>query len=350
MKIDDLLKQVVKLGASDLHITVGVPCTVRVHGKLQFLDDRVLTPEDTKNLVKELTGNLWDKLTKKGEIDFSYSIPGLQRFRVSAYRQRNTFSAALRLINTRIPTTEELGLPPVVRKLARQKRGLILVTGPTGSGKSTTLASMIDDINQTSSKHIITLEDPIEYLFVHKKSIINQREIGTDTLNFPGALRATLRQDPDVILVGEMRDLETIAIALTAAETGHLVLSTLHTLGAAATIDRIIDVFPPNQQQQVRMQLALSLQGIISQQLLTQASQQGRVAAVEVMTANPAVRNMIREGKIHQLNNIIKTNAEDGMQTMDDALCDLYRMGQITQEDVYEHCIELDYVKKVLLL
>jgi twitching motility protein PilT len=252
------------------------------------------------------------------------------------------------LINSRIPSLEALGLPPVIKDLTEKNSGLVLVTGPTGSGKSTTLACMIDKINQTRDRHIITLEDPIEYLFSHDKSIIVQREIGNDTLNFSNALRASLRQDPDVILVGEMRDFDTISIALTAAETGHLVFSTLHTVGAAATIDRIIDVFPPNQQQQVRIQLAMVLQGVVSQQLLTNANQNGRVAAVEVMLANMAVRNMIRESKVHQLSSVIQTNAKSGMRTMDDSLSELYKRGLITREDTFEHCVDLEYMKKLI--
>jgi len=350
MNAQDLLIKAVELKASDLHITVGVPGTVRVHGKLNFLDGARLTPADTKQMVRDLTNDMqWDKLNKIGEVDFSYSIQGIKRFRVNAYRQRNTYSVALRLVNSDIPTFSELGLPPIVTELAQRNSGLILVTGPTGSGKSTTLASMVEAINQTKDRHIITLEDPIEYLFRHNKSVIEQREIGIDTISFANALRASLREDPDVILVGEMRDYETISIALTAAETGHLVLSTLHTIGAANTIDRIIDVFTAHQQQQIRTQVAMTLQGVISQQLLTRADQRGRVAAVEVMVANAAVRNIIREGKVHMLTNTIQTNAKIGMRTMDDALCDLCRQGLITREDTLEHCVDLDYVRRILL-
>jgi twitching motility protein PilT len=346
----DLLIRAVELNASDLHITVGVPGTVRVHGKLKFLNETKLTPADTKQIVKDLTNEMqWDKLNKVGEVDFSYSIQGLKRFRVNAYRQRNTYSIALRLVNSDIPSFSELGLPPVVMELAQKNSGLILVTGPTGSGKSTTLASMVNAINETKDKHIITLEDPIEYLFRHKKSIIEQREIGIDTISFANALRASLREDPDVILVGEMRDYETISIALTAAETGHLVFSTLHTIGTINTVDRIIDVFPAHQQQQVRTQLAMTIQGVISQQLLTRADQRGRVAAVEVMMANAAVRNIIREGKGHMLNNTIQTNAKMGMRTMDDSLSELCRHGLISYEDALEHCVDIDYMKKFLM-
>lgn len=345
----DMLAKAVELKASDLHITAGVPGTVRVYGKLSFMDDNRLLPEDTKKIVRDITNDIqWERLNKTGEVDFSYSLPGLKRFRANAYRQRGTYSVSLRLVNSDIPDFAQLGLPPVIKEFAQKNSGLILVTGPTGSGKSTTLASMVDFINETKDKHIITLEDPIEYLFRHKKSIIEQREIGIDTINFANALRSSLREDPDVILVGEMRDFETISIALTAAETGHLVFSTLHTIGAANTIDRIIDVFPSHQQQQIRIQLSMAIQGVISQQLLTKADQAGRVVAVEVMMANTAVRNLIREGKSHQLNSIIQTNAKSGMRTMDDALCELCRQGLITREDALEHSVDMEYMKTVL--
>ncbi len=350
MNTIELLTKAAKRKASDLHITSGVPGTIRIHGKLEFVDDVILQPADTKQIARELTTDVqWDRLNKKGEVDFLYVIPEVQRFRVNAYRQRNTYSVALRLVNSEIPSFDTLGLPNIVKDLTKKNNGLILVTGPTGSGKSTTLASMIQEINETTDMHIITLEDPVEYLFKHNKSIIDQREVGTDTLNFSNALRACLRQDPDVILVGEMRDFETISIALTAAETGHLVLSTLHTVGAASTIDRVIDVFPPHQQLQIRVQLALTLQGIISQQLLTKADSSGRVAALEIMVVNPAVRHLIREGKVYQLNNIIQTNAKSGMRMMDDSLADLYKKGLITREDALGHCVEYDYLNKILL-
>lgn len=349
MNLHSILETAVKMKASDLHITVGVPIILRIHGKLRRLDDNRLMPADTEQIVRELTSeHQWKILNSKGEVDFSYSLPGVQRFRVNAYRQRNSYAAALRLINTSVPGMEELGIPPIVKELTEKNSGIILVTGPTGSGKSTTLASMIDLINKTRDKHIITLEDPIEYLFRHDKSIVNQREIGTDTLNFSNALRGSLRQDPDVILVGEMRDHDTISVALTAAETGHLVLSTLHTVGAAATVNRIIDIFPPNQQDQIRFQLSMTLQAVISQQLITRSDGMGRAAAFEIMLANPAIRNMIRESKVHQINNVIQTNASKGMRTMDDALINLYRKGLINKEDVFERCVDLDYVRKIV--
>ncbi len=346
MKLKTILAEAVDLKASDIHITVGTPIVLRVNGKLKNLDENVLMPDETEELVRELTTeSQWQELNSKGEVDFSYSIPGLQRFRVNVYMQRNSYAAAIRLINIKIPTLEELGLPPVVKDLTKKNSGIVLVTGPTGSGKSTTLASMIDLINHTRDKHIVTLEDPIEYLFKHNRSIVNQREVGTDTLNFSNALRASLRQDPDIILVGEMRDHDTISVALTAAETGHLVFSTLHTVGAAATINRVIDIFPPNQQEQIRFQLSMTLQAVISQQLITRADGQGRVAAFEIMITTPAIRNMIRESKIHQLNNVIQTNQSKGMQTMDDALINLYRKGLITKEDTLERCVDADYLK-----
>lgn len=350
MNLQQILLAAVNAKASDLHITVGVPCILRVHGQLQYIDDRKVTMEDAEKLIRELTNDFqWKTLINKGEVDFSYTLPGIQRFRVNAYRQRNAFAVALRLINTEIPKIEDLGLPAIVKELSNKNSGIVLVTGPTGSGKSTTLASMIELINTNRGKHIITLEDPIEYLFRHKLSVVNQREVGNDTLSFGNALRACLRQDPDVILVGEMRDHETISIALTAAETGHLVFSTLHTVGAATTINRIIDIFPPNQQQQIAVQLAMTLQAVISQQLLTRVDGQGRVVAIEVMIVNAAVRNMIREGKVHQVNNVIQTNASRGMQTMDDALVELFKKGLVSKADILERCVDIDYVKKLLL-
>jgi len=349
MDTKDLLIKAVEMKSSDLHIVTGVPATIRVNGRLTHIDESILHPEDTERFVKDIINRQqWEVLNKKGEVDFSYSIPGVQRFRVNAYRQRNTYSVAMRLVNTNIPTFEDLGLPNVIKTLANCNSGLVLVTGPTGSGKSTTLASMVDMINNTKDRHIITLEDPIEYLFRHNKSIIQQREIGVDSINFANALRACLRQDPDVILVGEMRDYDTISIALTAAETGHLVFSTLHTIGASNTVDRIIDVFPSHQQQQIRIQLAMTLQGVISQQLITKADGKGRAVAVEIMIANAAVSNMIREGKGHQLNSIIQSGGSLGMRTMDDSLNELYKQGKITGESALDYCTDIDYMKSIL--
>ena len=282
-------------------------------------------------------------------MDFSYASPGYGRFRVNAYKQRGTFGMALRIIPLEIPSMESLGLPAVLNDLARLPRGLILVTGPTGSGKSTTLASMIDQINKERNCHILTLEDPLEYLHKHQKAIVNQREIGSDSLSFSNALRAALREDPDVILVGEMRDLETISIAITAAETGHLVLSTLHTNGAAKTIDRVVDVFPPHQQQQVKVQLASVIQAVISQQLLPKGDGKGRVAALEIMVATPAIRNLIREGKNYQIDTAIQTGAALRMQTMDSALTNLYKRGIITKEVALTQAFNHDEIKKNLM-
>lgn len=334
MTIDDLLARARKMGASDVHVTVGIPPKCRVNGELVNLTDGRILPADSKALVEQMIpGRLVDKFNKDGEVDFSYAIKGVGRFRVNIFKQRGTMSFVIRLVNTEIPDPEALGLPPSVLELVTKKRGLILVTGPTGSGKSTTLASLIHIINQTQNRHIITLEDPIEYLHSHEKSIVNQREVGIDTQSYAGALRAALREDPDIILVGEMRDLDTIATAVTAAETGHLVLSTLHTIGAVPTIERIIDVFPTHQQAQIRLQLATLLEAIISQQLLPRADRAGRVAAFEIMYANSAVRNLIREAKPHQITSIIQTNRQSGMITMDDALYELYREHKIRAEE-----------------
>lgn len=275
MTIDDLLIRARKMGASDVHVTVGIPPKCRVNGELVTLMEGRILPADSKALVEQMIpGRLVERFNREGEVDFSYAIKGVGRFRVNIFKQRGTMSFVIRLVNTEIPSPESLGLPQSVLELVKKKRGLILVTGPTGSGKSTTLASLIHIINQTQNKHIITLEDPIEYLHSHEKSIVNQREVGIDTQSYAGALRAALREDPDIILVGEMRDLDTIATAVTAAETGHLVLSTLHTIGAVPTIERIIDVFPMNQQAQIRLQLATLLEAIISQQLLPTADRQ----------------------------------------------------------------------------
>lgn len=331
--IEELLTKAKELNASDLHITVGIPPKCRVNGDLTDLDYPKCLPADTNSIITPmLTEHTKEILEKNGEVDFSYSIPSLGRYRANVFKQRGSYALALRLVGTVVPPAESLGVPESVVALTKKKRGLVLVTGPTGSGKSTTLASLIDVINSNYNTHIITLEDPIEYLHQHKKSVVNQREIGLDSYSYSNALRAALREDPDVILVGEMRDLDTISIAITAAETGHLVFSTLHTIGAANTIDRIIDVFPPHQQQQIRVQLASVLESVISQQLIPTSDGKGRVAAFEVMHANSAVRNLIRESKIHQIQTIIQTNKKLGMQTMDDAIYDLYLKRRIDAE------------------
>lgn len=332
--IDELLYKAKELGASDLHITVGISPKCRVNGRLVDLGLDKLLPCDTDAIVKPmLNERLSTKLIENGEVDFSYSIANFGRYRVNVFKQRGSYAAVLRLVGTKIPTPESLGIPESVMALAQKKRGLVLVTGPTGSGKSTSLASIIDLINTNYSQHIITLEDPLEYLHTHKKSIVNQREVGLDTNSYANALRAALREDPDVILVGEMRDLDTISIAITAAETGHLVFSTLHTIGAASTIDRIIDVFPPHQQQQIRIQLAMVLEAVISQQLIPKVNGKGRVAAFEVMHATSAIKNLIREAKSYQISSTIQTNKKIGMQTMDDHLFELSAKREISVED-----------------
>lgn len=333
MTINELLGEANSRGASDLHITVGVPPKCRVNGDLLDLPYERLMPADTQEVLTPIISeHFQETLDATGEVDFSYSIPSLGRYRVNVFKQRGSYAAVIRLVGTTIPKPELLGIPSSVLDLTAKKRGLVLVTGPTGSGKSTSLASLIDRINDTYNTHVITLEDPIEYLHNHKKAIVNQREIGLDTHSYANALRAALREDPDVILVGEMRDLDTISTAITAAETGHLVFSTLHTIGAAATIDRIIDVFPPHQQQQIRIQLASVLEAVISQQLMPTSDGKGRVAAYEVMYATPAVKNLIREGKSHQITSIIQTSKKLGMQTMDDAIYDLYIKGKVDAE------------------
>jgi twitching motility protein PilT len=330
----DLLLEVIERNASDLHLTAGAHPTVRVRGRLQALHDYpVMTTQQTREIIYSILSNdQRQRLETDWQLDFAYAIPGRARFRVNAYHQRGALGAAFRLIPFAIKTVDELGLPSVMHELAKRPRGFVLVTGPTGSGKSTSLAAVIDEINSTREEHIMTIEDPIEFLHGHKKCIVNQREIGSDAHSFADGLKAALRQDPDVILVGEMRDLETIHTALTAAETGHLVFATLHTQDTPQTIDRIIDVFPASQQQQVRVQLSVALQGIITQQLLPTADGAGRIAACEVLLATPAIRNLIREGKTHQIYSSLQTGASLGMQTMDAALASLVRQSKITQK------------------
>ena len=336
MDIDfaDMLMDVVKREASDLHLSSGAHPTVRVRGKLAPLETYPkLSPSDTREIVYSiLNADQRQRLETDWQIDFAYSIPGHARFRVNAYFQRGAIGAAFRLIPFGLTSIDDLGLPPIVHELARKPRGFVLVTGPTGSGKSTSLAAMIDEINRTREEHIMTIEDPIEFLHSHKKCLVNQRELGSDAKSFAEALKAALREDPDVILVGEMRDLETIATALTAAETGHLVFATLHTQDAAQTIDRVIDVFPAHQQGQVRVQLSVALQGIMTQQLLPTADGTGRVAATEVLVPTPAIRNLIREGKTHQIYSVLQTSSASGMQTMDASLAMLVREGKIRRQ------------------
>jgi twitching motility protein PilT len=326
-------------GASDLHIKVGNHPILRINGRLSRAEDLpVLDQATARALVESLmTAEQREVFRQRLELDFAYSVPGVSRFRVNVYQQRGSIGAAIRAIPVGVPDLESLGLPPVVKRLCELSRGLVLVTGPTGSGKSTTLAAMINYINQTRAEHIVTIEDPIEYLHRDAQSVINQREVGMDTLSFADALRHVLRQDPDVILIGEMRDLETIATAVTAAETGHLVFATLHTQSAPATVDRIIDVFPAHQQAQIRTQLSAVLEGVISQTLCPRADGRGRVAALEVMVATGAVRNLIREGKTHQIPTLILSGSREGMQTMNQALRDLVERRVITDEDAAAH-------------
>src|SRR5713226_1269789 len=323
--IDELLEHMVTRDASDLHVTAGAPPVIRVRGDVERLEGyEALTPEDTQQLLYRILSSERQKQFEiKRQLDFSHSIPGLARFRVNVYFQKESIGAAFRLIPDELKTLEELGIPATLHQLAEKPRGIVLVTGPTGSGKSTTLAAIIDEINRNRSEHILTIEDPIEFLHRHKRCIVNQREIGPDASSFAEALRAALRQDPDVILVGEMRDLETISTALTAAETGHLVFGTLHTQSAPSTIDRIIDVFPPEGQEQVRIMIANSLQAIVTQALLPTADGVGRVAALEILLPDDAVRNLIRQAKIVQVYSVMQTKTANGMQTMEQALADL---------------------------
>lgn len=330
----ELLLEVVARRASDLHLTAGAPPMVRVRGRLTPVEGtEPLSPMQTRELVYSiLTGDQRQRLETDWQLDFAYQIPGRARFRVNAYFQRGAIGAAFRLIPFEIAPLESLGLPPAVAEMAKRPRGLVLITGPTGSGKSTTLASLLDVINSTREEHVMTIEDPIEFLHRHRRCIVNQRELGSDATTFSAALKAALRQDPDVILVGEMRDMETIGTAITAAETGHLVFATLHTQDTPQTIDRIVDVFPAAQQGQVRMQLAVGLQGIVTQQLLPTADGAGRCVAAEVLVPTPAIRNLIREGKTHQIYSVLQTGGAQGMQTMDAALASLVRAGTITRQ------------------
>src|SRR6266404_8010017 len=332
--IDELLEHMVARDASDLHVTVGTPPVIRVRGEIERVADySPLTPEETQELLYRILSSEQQKnLEIKRQLDFSHSIPGLARFRVNIYFQRESIGAAFRLIPNELKTLEELGLPSSLHQLAEKPRGIVLVTGPTGAGKSTTLAALIDEINRNRSEHILTIEDPIEFLHRHKKCIVNQREIGPDATSFGLALRAALRQDPDVILVGEMRDLETIGTALTAAETGHLVFGTLHTQSAPGTIDRIIDVFPGEQQEQVRVQIAGTLQGVVTQALLPTADGQGRVPALEILLPDDAVRNLIRQGKVEQIYSVMQTGTAKGMVTMEQSLAELVIRGIVSMD------------------
>ncbi|MDR3552150.1 MAG: type IV pilus twitching motility protein PilT [Clostridia bacterium] len=350
LTLHEMLKIAVDKNCSDLHLTVGVPPTLRYDGSLLPIEDcPALTPDDTRELCFFMLDDAQKKcVADNGEVDFSYSVYGLGRFRVNCYRQRHSYAAAIRIFRSSMPTIDGLGLPAVLKELALKRRGLIIVTGATGTGKSTTLAAMIDFINHNRRAHIITIEDPIEYLHAHNTCIINQREVSADTVNFPGALRSALREDPDIILLGEMRDLETISTAISAAETGHLVLSTLHTMDAPSAVERIIDMFAAQQQQQIRIQLASSLQGIVSQQLIKQKGALGRVAAFEVLLMTDAVRNQVREAKTYQIVSTMQTGIKAGMMPMDYSLSELVIAGKITLEDAYLHCFEKDNLRHFL--
>jgi twitching motility protein PilT len=348
--IDDLLEQMVGLNASDLHVTTDSPPVYRVRGEILRAEGfDPLTPDDTRSLMYRILSSEQQKIfEQKRQLDFAYALPGIARFRVNVYYQRESVGAAFRLIPQEIKALEELGLPAVLHTFAEKPRGIVLVTGPTGSGKSTTLAAILDEINRNRAEHILTIEDPIEFVHKHKRCIVNQREIGPDALSFSDALKAALRQDPDIILVGEMRDMETISTALTAAETGHLVFATLHTQSASSTVDRIIDVFPAEQQEQVRIMIANSLQGIVTQTLLPTADGQGRVAALEILLPDDAVRNLIRQAKIEQVYSIMQTNTARGMQTMEQALADLTLRRVVNPEDAFAYTNRRDILAGIL--
>ncbi|HEV8565247.1 MAG TPA: type IV pilus twitching motility protein PilT [Actinomycetota bacterium] len=348
--VPELLSALLEREGSDLHLTAGAPPVIRVNGDLERLEEYpVLTPRALQGMIYAiLPQKLRERFEQELELDMSYSLPGKARFRVNVYFQRDSVGAAFRLIPYEIKTIESLNLPGVVADLARFQRGFVVVTGPTGSGKSTTLSSMVNVVNLERAAHIMTVEDPIEFLHKHKRCIVNQREVGADTHGFSQALKHVLRQDPDVILVGEMRDLETIGTAITAAETGHLVFATLHTQDAPQTIDRIIDVFPPHQQQQVRVQLSTTLQGVVTQQLVPTHDGQGRVVACEVMVATPAIRNLIREGKVHQIYSAMQAGGRYGMQTMDMALAQHVKAGRITQQVAFERCHDAEELNRLV--
>ncbi len=348
--LDQLLERLLAEGGSDLHLTVGKQPSVRVHGALRPLDGApVLEPEPLRALLFDaLHPSKRERFEERKELDTAYAIPGLGRFRMNLFVQRGAVGAVIRAIPDHVPELESLGLPEIVKELADRPRGLVLVTGPTGSGKSTTLAAMVDRINQSKPVHIMTVEDPIEHVHDHGRAVVNQREVGSDTVSFAEALRHVLRQDPDVILVGEMRDLETISAALTAAETGHLVFGTLHTQDAAQSVDRMVDVFPPSQQAQVRMMLSTTLQGIVCQQLLPTVDNDGRVVAVEVLVATPAIRSMIREAKAQQIPSALQAGAVHGMVSMDQSLAKLVRAGKITDSVAYSRCASSEDLRRLL--
>jgi twitching motility protein PilT len=349
--IDDLLIECVERNGSDLHVTVGLPPTIRVDGELEGLEYEACTDYDTQRLIYDaLQDREIEQFEETRELDFSYGVKGVSRFRFNVYRQRGSVGAAMRTISDRVPTMEEMGLPhiDVLKQFCGLPRGLVLVTGPTGSGKSTTLATMINHINQTRNVHVMTIENPIEFMHQHRKAMINQRELGKDTYTYTNALRSVLREDPDIVLIGEMRDMETIQATLEVAETGHLVFSTLHTNSAPATIDRIIDVFPPNQQEQVRVQLAGSIQGVLSQQLIPLATGPGRTAVCELMIANDAIRALVRDGKTFQISQVMELSRREGMETMDDALANLVAQGHIMRDDALRKAVNKDNLVRIL--
>jgi twitching motility protein PilT len=350
LHIDDLLRYAVSVGASDLHLTTQMPGCIRLHGAIRPIEGcPVLDHETIRDMIFGiLPASQRERFEDQKELDTSHSIAGVGRFRVNVFMQRGTVAAALRSIPHEIPIFDSLGIPDAIRSFSEMRRGLVLVTGPTGSGKSTTLASLVDIINRSKPLHIITIEDPIEFLHNHKRSIVNQREVGEDTASFSEALRRVLREDPDVILVGEMRDLETISMALTAAETGHLVFGTLHTQDAPQTIDRVVDVFPTNQQEQVRTMLSAALEGVVTQQLVLNSEGTGRLAACEIMMCTPAIRNLIRSSKTHQIYSLMQTGATYGMQTMDQGLAKLVKEGRVTEAVAFDRCRNEDDLRQHL--
>ena len=351
LNVIDFLQKAVSSGASDMFIIAGLPASMRINGNIVHLNDTKLLPADTENIILQiynLAGNRnIETLELTGDDDFSFAVPGVSRFRVSAYKQRGSFSVVVRVITFELPDPKVLGIPDYIMDFANFSKGLVLITGPAGSGKSTTLACLIDHINHTQSKHIITLEDPLEFLHRHDKSIVSQREINVDTESYVTALRACLRQSPDVILLGEMRDYETIHVAMTAAETGHLIFSTLHTIGAANTIDRIIDIFPPNQQRQIAVQLSMVLQAVVTQQLVPTVDDR-MVPAFEIMTVTPAIRNMIRDNKIPQIDGILYSSANQNMISLDTSLVNLYKSGRISKDTALSYATNREMIQRRL--
>jgi twitching motility protein PilT len=347
-QIDALLKLALEHGASDLHVRDGMPPVLRIHGRLHPLSHLDPTDNTASLLLEILSESQRHLFEERNDLDFAYEIPGLARFRSNFLRQRNGMGAVFRVIPNDIRSLEKLGLPQAVFQLARQEQGLVLVTGPTGSGKSTTLAAIVDHINRESDKHIVTIEDPLEFIHASKSCLVTQREVGPHTRSFAAALRAVLREDPDIILIGELRDLETISLAITAAETGHLVFGTLHTRTAASTVDRLIDVFPPTQQGQIRTMLAETLKGVIAQQLVLRADGEGRLVVVEILIGTPALSNLIREGKTYQIPSVIQTGRREGMQTMDQAILELLRAKQITPQEAFRRAVDKETYRHYL--